>query len=219
MSARTGSSDYAASLGITRSASRRNRWLRAPATNFTKPRKRLRARPQRQHRRQRAPNLHPQRCLRVGRTGDQADLVESVLERRHLRPVRRDSSPRFGSSRGQAPPQRTARLPESARGLPTARGRPAEPQTRRRPRSRFRRGKVARPICGAKPNGERLDHDPLASAPAGKHGFCSYVRCFPVGSVEASFSRGRPHGPGSPAGDLARSASDSHEGQHAQGAA
>jgi len=27
---------YAASLGITRSANRKNRWLRAPATNFTR---------------------------------------------------------------------------------------------------------------------------------------------------------------------------------------
>jgi len=54
-------------------------------------------------------------------------------------------------------------------------------------------------ICGAKLNGELLDHDPLGSAPAGKHGFCFYVGCFPVGPVEASFTRGRPHGPGSSA--------------------
>jgi len=131
---------YAASFGMILSANRKNRWLRAPATNFTKPRKRLRARPQRQHRRQRAPNLDPQRRLRI--LGEGIRRISSTKARICSRAAAsspasascsaatfaRYDSPRFGSSRGAGATPAPTRLQRSARGR---RVRPSSPSTGR----------------------------------------------------------------------------------------
>jgi len=219
---------YAASLGITRSANRKNRWLRAPATNDPGG---LRS-PNSPAVPQSAPGFllpsaaklskaarSPRSTIASSRDRFGVGLLESVLQRRHLRPVRRYSSGRFGIGRGAGATPAPTRLRVRSRPSCSSRAasRAADPPSSENHGDDA--GKSPARICGAKPNGELLDHDPLGSAPAGKHGFYSYVRCFPVGPVEASFTRGRPHGPGSPAGDLPHFASDAHEGQHAQGAA
>ncbi len=111
---------YPASFGMTRSANPKNRWLRAPATNFTKPRKRRsrrRARPrsQSQHRRQR-----PRTSIRSGAFGSSGQGIRRISSTKaricsraapasspasascSAATFARYNSPRFGSSRGAA---------------------------------------------------------------------------------------------------------------------
>ncbi len=86
---------YAASLGITRSANRKNRWLRAPATNLNREASAKAAASL-------DPDLKASIAANAPRTSIRSGvgLLESVLQRRHLRPVPRYSSGRFGIGRG-----------------------------------------------------------------------------------------------------------------------